>query len=337
MKKTMFLFTMALAWLVGDAAYAAPRTITWLTRYDEAVRVSKETNKPILMLFTGSDWCTWCIKLEQEALHTPEFAEIAGDKFVFLKLDFPIHKTVPADTLAQNKKLQKDFGVPGFPNIVLLDPQQKLIGTIGYKAGGGKQYALQLLKLIDEHGNYRQKLSTIDSEPISGNELKALYLYAIENKRGDEARTIALQGIASDQKNFFLLECYRQHVAEGAGHTVSVLAMRKQLLDSDPQNLKLTHYHVAMIDFEESCKKCKKVDDQVAILENYIQKYGEKDKSNAWRLRLLISQVFLENDRYEEALQYAKQTKNGCPAHVQNEISTVISNMELARPALGTL
>jgi thioredoxin-related protein len=41
---------------------------------DEAVNQSKATGRPIKLVFTGSDWCTWCNRLAEEVFTTYEFA-----------------------------------------------------------------------------------------------------------------------------------------------------------------------------------------------------------------------------------------------------------------------
>ncbi len=73
------------------------------------------------MFFTGSDWCGWCKKIENEIFADPEFARAAGDRFVFVDLDFPINKPQSADLSQQNAQLKQRFGITGFPTIILLD------------------------------------------------------------------------------------------------------------------------------------------------------------------------------------------------------------------------
>jgi protein disulfide-isomerase len=310
---------------------AEARPINWLTNYDEAVKIAHTTSKPILLFFTGSDWCSWCMKLEEESLNQADFAETAGDKFVFVKLDFPLNRTQPAEIANQNKKLQKQFNVTGFPSIVILDPQQlKPIGTAGYKPGGGKQYGLYLLKIVDGHASYKQKIDNLDKQPISGIELRQLYEQANELKREGDALYIAMIGMDSDQKHFFLLERYRHLAEQGNNHSEAALAIKQQLLAMDPNNQKLIPYQIAMLDFESSCRSDKNhasADVTVSSLVEYVSKYGEKDKENYWRLEMLISQVYFEEGKLSEALQHAKASYNAAPSTVQPEIATAINNI----------
>ena len=45
----------------------------WHTDMNKAVALSNKIKKPMLLFFTGSDWCGWCVRLQKEVLKTPEF------------------------------------------------------------------------------------------------------------------------------------------------------------------------------------------------------------------------------------------------------------------------
>jgi len=118
--------------------------VQWTTNYDEALQSAKSQNKPIVMLFTGSDWCTYCKKLEREALDTPEFSQAAGSDFVFLKLDYPMRTKLDEKTTKQNQELKTRFDIRGYPTVLIIDANQNKIASTGYKPGGGKRYAEHL-------------------------------------------------------------------------------------------------------------------------------------------------------------------------------------------------
>lgn len=331
-RKMMVVFlSLILATVVTLHAEGRSSRITWLTNYDEAVKISRASSKPILLLFTGSDWCTWCIKLEKEALNTPEFAEAAADKFVFVKLDFPVNKALSPELTAQNKRLQKDFNVSGFPTVILLDTQQKSIGTTGYRAGGGKQYAQHLFKMVDDSAVYKQKLGSLDTQQLSSSDLQQLYERAVALGQVNEANRIVAAGLQSDQQQFFLIEKYRQLADEGKIQTSEATTLKEQLLSKDPSNTLHTYYQVAMIDFEALCREMHEgmvtPEQVVAPLLSYIKQFGECDKSNLWRLEMLVSQTFYDKDRLSEALEYAEFSYNAAPPTVQPDIATAIKNM----------
>lgn len=139
----LFLSFFVLSCFTADALTSQSR-INWTTNYQDAVNQSKATSKPIVLFFTGSDWCSWCKKLESEALNTDEFAQIAGDKFIFVVLDFPSNGHYPKEF----NDLKSKYGIQGFPTLVILDSNGNKIGSTGYQPGGGRAYAEHLLKLV---------------------------------------------------------------------------------------------------------------------------------------------------------------------------------------------
>lgn len=333
MKRSMIVFLgLVLATMASlNADHHRGGRVAWLTNYDEAVRISKATSKPMLLLFTGSDWCSWCIKLEKEALNTPEFAEMAADKFVFVRLDFPVNKALSPELTTQNKRLQKDYDIEGFPTVVILDSQQKQIGTTGYRPGGGKQYAQYLFKMVDDSAVYKQKMSALDKEQMSGSDLKQLYEKATALGEEGDAHRIISAGMQGEQQQFFLIEKYRRLASEGSLQTAEAVALKQQLLAGDPQNAAHVHYQIAMIDFEVFCREMHDgtatPEQAVSPLLSYIKEFGESDKNNIWRMEMLVSQTFYDKDRLPEALEYAEFSYNAAPATVQPDIANAIKNM----------
>lgn len=116
----------------------------WHTNLNEAVQVSKKSKKPLLLFFTGSDWCGWCIRLQKEVLNTSEFKTWANDNVILVELDFPRRTAQAPEIKEQNFKLQQFFGVRGYPTIWITNAVQgenshisfEKLGSTGYVAGG---------------------------------------------------------------------------------------------------------------------------------------------------------------------------------------------------------
>jgi protein disulfide-isomerase len=120
--------------LLAGAALALGAEAPWLTDLEAAKTRAREENKPILMSFVGSDWCGWCIKFEKEIFSNDAFVTFAKEHLVLLKVDFPRDKKLKdaqsAELVAQNKALDKQFGIQGYPTIFLVDADtKKLAGT----------------------------------------------------------------------------------------------------------------------------------------------------------------------------------------------------------------
>lgn len=113
----------------------------WQTDFKAALEQAAKENKPVLLDFTGSDWCGWCIKLNKETFSQPEFKKFAAKKLITVELDFPNSKSQPAEVKKQNEELQAKFNVEGFPTLVLLNSQGKEIArNAGYLPGGPKAF-----------------------------------------------------------------------------------------------------------------------------------------------------------------------------------------------------
>ena len=130
--------------------------LKWETNLDKAMEVSKKTKKPMLLFFTGSDWCGWCIRLQNEVLKTPEFEKWAKENVVLVELDFPRRTPQTPELQKQNMELQQAFQVRGYPTVwfataTKIDGKVNLeqIGSTGYVAGGPSAWlesANQILK-----------------------------------------------------------------------------------------------------------------------------------------------------------------------------------------------
>jgi len=129
-----------------DNAVAAAKP-GWLTSYDQAQKEAQAKNKLLLMDFTGSDWCGWCIMLDKEVFSKPEFKDYASKNLVLLELDFPRRKQMPPEISAQNERLLMKYGIQGFPTVVVFDSAGKPLGALGYQAGGPQPFIAQLERL----------------------------------------------------------------------------------------------------------------------------------------------------------------------------------------------
>tara|TARA_Y100000385_G_scaffold79583_1_gene81086 strand:- start:1274 stop:1741 length:468 start_codon:yes stop_codon:yes gene_type:complete len=123
-------------------------TLNWHTDLNKAVNISITDKKPIMLFFTGSDWCGWCMRLKKEVFNFPEFEIWSRDNVVLVELDFPRRKTIDPKILNQNRELARMFGVSGYPTIWFVNPQRldsnKLnfikLGKLGYLAGGTNKW-----------------------------------------------------------------------------------------------------------------------------------------------------------------------------------------------------
>lgn len=307
-------------------------SVKWLTSYEQAVQQSKSANKPLILFFTGSDWCGWCNKLDEEALETQEFAEAAANKFIFVKLDYPLYSPQDPQIKAQNKQLQQKFDIRSFPTVLIIDTKQnQQIGATGYRPGGGKPFADYLIKMVNDYAGYKQKVSSLEKKKFSGQDLKQIYDKAKDLGLSHDAIKIMKKGLQSEEALYFMMERYSYLAQEGQIHNKEAAALRQQLLNADPLNEKLIPYKIAVTDFEIYCSEMDKENYApeltVAPLTAYIEKFGTKDKDNLWRLQILVSQVYLDKNEMTAALKYAQQSYESAPSCVQPELARAIQNI----------
>lgn len=120
----------------------------WITDFENAKTVSKEKDVPILVNFSGSDWCRWCIILADEVFSEDAFKEFAKDNLVLFVADFPRQKEQLKEIKDQNRKLMEKYEIQGFPTVVLLNSKGKLLARTGYRDGGAEAYVEHLKELM---------------------------------------------------------------------------------------------------------------------------------------------------------------------------------------------
>jgi protein disulfide-isomerase len=126
---------------------------TWLTDYNAALQAAAAQNRPVLIDFTGSDWCGWCIKLRKEVFDKPEFAQFADSKLILLEVDFPNNKPQSAALQRANQALQQKYGVRGYPTLFLVDAKGNVMQQLGYMEGGPKVFLAELNKGLNQKGS----------------------------------------------------------------------------------------------------------------------------------------------------------------------------------------
>ncbi len=136
---------------VSNVAAKAFVPLGWTDDLDAAKKQAAEEGKLLLVNFSGSDWCGWCIRLDNEVFSKKEFLDGAKDKFVLVFIDSPRDKNRLSEKgRARNKKLVDEYGVRGFPTVMILDEAGKPIAQTGYVRGGAKKYLQHLDELLEE-------------------------------------------------------------------------------------------------------------------------------------------------------------------------------------------
>jgi thioredoxin-related protein len=144
-----------LAALLFFTVSAKSQDLKWYTDVKEASEISMKTKKPLMLFFTGSDWCGWCMKLQKEVFQTADFSKWANENVVLVELDFPKRKQLSAELTTQNNDFGQMFAIRGYPTAWLVTPAKsndqisfERLGSIGYVAGGPSAWIKQVNTIL---------------------------------------------------------------------------------------------------------------------------------------------------------------------------------------------
>lgn len=140
LNKIVPIFVLFILTFTGCNNGQTPDNLNWRTNLEEAVAQAKKENKAVLVNFTGSDWCKWCIKLNNEVFTQDEFENYAEKNLVLVRLDFPRSIPQSPETKLYNNTLAQRYGIQGFPTILVFNNQGQLVAKTGYQPGGASNY-----------------------------------------------------------------------------------------------------------------------------------------------------------------------------------------------------
>jgi len=142
MKRVLILFMLTVLGITACSAQQ-PKTdsdINWFSNLEDALAQAKSKNLPVIVDFTGSDWCIWCKKLDAEVFAQKSFSDYAKKNLIMVKLDFPKSIKQTQEIKDYNRAILDKYGVQGFPTIVILNSKGDEIGRTGYQQGGPDAY-----------------------------------------------------------------------------------------------------------------------------------------------------------------------------------------------------
>lgn len=138
--------TLVVLGLLG--AVSARADSAWGTNYKKAQEEAKASNKLVLLNFTGSDWCGYCIQFDRLILSQPQFKDYAAKNLILVEIDFPRQKPQNVETRKQNQELAERYQVEGFPTLILLNGEGKTVWRFdGFYTAGVAAFLAELDKV----------------------------------------------------------------------------------------------------------------------------------------------------------------------------------------------
>ena len=126
----------------------------WNEDFTAAKETAKKDGKLILLAFSGSDWCGWCVKMEKEIYSDKAFIRKASEKYVLVMIDSPRNKDILSKLAQrQNPGLVKQYNIHGFPSTIIVRPSGEEVKRFGgYQRGGVAAFLEKLDAVAAEAG-----------------------------------------------------------------------------------------------------------------------------------------------------------------------------------------
>lgn len=145
----MKFITTSLLLLISNLLFSQ----NWQANYQKAAEQARTEQKAMVVVFSGSDWCAPCIKLDRAVWQSEAFAK-ASENWVIYKADFPKKKQnqLPNELRVQNEKLAEKYNSNGiFPLVVMIQADGKVMGQLSYEAISADDYIQKIKKILHEN------------------------------------------------------------------------------------------------------------------------------------------------------------------------------------------
>lgn len=131
------------------------------TSFEHAIADSQQSGKPIMLVFTGSDWCMYCKLLDREVIDTTEFSNWSR-QIVHLEIDFPQMTSLPESLAQRNNDLMEKYGVhvSSYPTVLFVGGDGEVIGKTGYIPGGAQNWIGNAELILSNAGHALRKSPT---------------------------------------------------------------------------------------------------------------------------------------------------------------------------------
>lgn len=155
-----------IASMFAVASFAATSTPKGFTdNLDEALKRAKENKRYVVAVFSGSDWCGWCKKLEKEILSTDTFRKGAEGKYELVYIDNPRNKDLLSEHgKKNNEKLTDKYEIRGFPSVLVLDADGKKVAELGYEKAGPAKFLEKLETAIKQAPDIAKYITPIEEK-----------------------------------------------------------------------------------------------------------------------------------------------------------------------------
>lgn len=295
-----------------------------LNDFEKAIALSKVYEKPIVLLFTGSDWSP-----ESQALlgviENESFEKHIGSHFLFVDADFPEVNVQRTEVIAENNSLKERFGVTEFPTLIFLDLKGDELKRIGYTGEEAKEFAEKMRSVGVAALNLREKLKQIDFETVAESELERIYSELVGSSMASDADYLLNCCMEKGMGVSILMDRYSQMLSRGLQGAKECLKMKEQLhrdCFAGRSDLKM---RLALIDFQSMVGEDPSGAEQV--LRDSIADLERRKSETVWQLHMLLAEHLFGQNRVADALLSARNSMRAAPGNGRSEVKELIERI----------
>lgn len=151
MRKLLLLALLLLTVIIHVNAQKNLKTEALFSNYDEAIKYAKVNKQPVLIIFSGYDWCKPCMIFKKFILSSKKFKSYYPKKFPILLLSFPIEEKnkLPEQQMTYNQTFADKYNKSGiFPYMVMINIEGTPLGDLTYQEETTGDFIKQCNKLL---------------------------------------------------------------------------------------------------------------------------------------------------------------------------------------------
>ena len=282
----------------------------WSSDYEASRKLAAETKKDLLIDFTGSDWCGWCIKLNDEVFKHEPFKAGVKDSFVLVELDYPNDKSKLSEaTIKQNEELGKKYAVQGYPTILLCDAEGRPYASTGYQPGGPEKYVEHLNSLRGRKAKRDEAFA--EAGKAEGVDKAKALVAALDSMELDDAMVASFYGDIANQIT----------AADPKDETgfAKKAAAKKRLSEFE--------------DKLQALGRKKDHDGALALVDEAL-KEGGFDKDTTEQMMLTRAVILMQQKKFDEALKAVDEAKAAHPdSEMGEQIAAFREQIEMRKKA----
>ncbi|GAB4186482.1 MAG: hypothetical protein Tsb0015_04300 [Simkaniaceae bacterium] len=302
------------------SSLSAESKLPVMENFEKANEMAKAYQKPLVLIFLGSDWCELSQKFIKNILEDAEFEKISCNDFLFVKIDFPELNNQSSNLLEKNYELKQRFHIQNFPTLIILDNEDQEISALGYLPCSGKEYAKQLRYIVTEYHKLKSYLENVSLEKADTNELKSLYIRSRDLMSYPLMEEILSEGVTRFDGMFFLVERYSNLIAQGKKDSKEARSIREKIEQNESKDSN-SRLRLAILDFQEEANKTS-VHPKEALqpLLDYLAACKDSSNGEIWRIYLMASQYLFSYGYMTESLKLLEEGRNLAPSENKKEV-----------------